>query len=252
MIGASPANRRNLVAQNSAATTIAAALIVGASIVAGALLIQSSVNQAGREVAGLRDSLRDVQAGARPEPAVARPSRPDPNRRYSVNTAGAPVRGNPNAKLSIVEFSDFQCPYCARVRPTLEQIEREYGDKIRVVFKNLPLSMHPKAPAAAAAAEAAHRQGKFWEMHDMIFADQRAMSPEKYLEYAKKLGLDVDRFKKDMDSAEVRQRIQADAAEAARLGVTGTPAFFINGRFVSGAQPYETFKSMIDQELGRG
>jgi protein-disulfide isomerase len=138
------------------------------------------------------------------------------------------------------------------VTPTLQQIQKEYGDKVRIVFKHLPLSMHPKAPAAHAAAEAAHQQGKFWEMHDLIFANQEAMSPEKYVEYAKQLKLDVERFQRDVASAQVKARIDADSDEADRLGVTGTPSFFVNGRFLSGAQPFDAFKELIDQELGRG
>jgi len=237
-------------AQNSGAPTIVAALILGASVVAGALLIRSSVDSTAREVAALKDAMR-APAAAPAQPAV-QPGRPDPSRRYSVNTEGAPSRGNPEAKLAIVEFSDFQCPFCRRVGPTLEQIEREYGDQVRIVFKHLPLAMHAKAPAAHAASEAAHRQGKFWQMHDLIFSDQANMSPEKYVEYAKQLGLDVDRFQRDVASADVKSRIDADSQEAARLGVTGTPAFFVNGRFLSGAQPFPAFKQLIDQELGKG
>ena len=105
------------------------------------------------------------------------------------------------------------------------------------------------APAAHAAAEAAHRQGKFWEMHDLIFANQREMTPQKYEEYAQQLGLDMDRFRKDVASPAVKKKVDADAAEAARLGVTGTPGFFVNGRFLSGAKPFESFKELIDEEL---
>jgi protein-disulfide isomerase len=162
------------------------------------------------------------------------------------------VKGNPDAKIAVVEFSDFQCPFCSRVNPTMAQIEREYGDDVRIVFKHMPLRIHPKAPAAHAAAEAAHRQGKFWEMHDLIFADQRGMNTEKYEEYATQNGLTLEQFKRDASSAEVKKKVEGDLAEAAKLGVTGTPAFFVNGRFISGAQPYTTFKSMIDEELGKG
>jgi len=117
------------------------------------------------------------------------------------------------------------------------------------VFKHMPLSMHSKAQAAHAAAEAAHRQGKFWEMHDKIFEKQREMSPEKYLEYAAELSLDVEQFKKDLTSAEVKSRIDADTKDAQKVGATGTPAFFVNGFFLSGAKPFEAFKEIIDKEL---
>ncbi|HVN37184.1 MAG TPA: thioredoxin domain-containing protein [Myxococcota bacterium] len=237
--------------QNPSGQTLVAAVILGVAIVAGAVLIRISVDNAAHEVAGLREVLaRGGAPGPAPQ-AAAQPGRPDPNRRYSINTQGAPSKGNPDAKLAIVEFSDFQCPFCRRVTPTLAQIEREYGDKVRIVFKHMPLEMHPKAPAAHAAAEAAHQQGKFWEMHDLIFGNQEAMSPEKYVEYAKQLNLDVDRFQKDVASAEIKARIEADEAEGQKLGLSGTPSFFVNGRYLSGAQPFDVFKQLIDQELGK-
>jgi len=241
------------VGQDRNSASIVAALIIGIAVVVSALLIRSSVERTSREIAAVEEALREIElAGSPPTRAPARPARPDPNRRYPVDTQGSPVRGNPQAKLAIVEFSDFQCPYCSRVTPTLQQIEREYGDDVRVVFKHLPLSMHQKAPAAHAAAEAAHRQGKFWEMHDLIFGDQRNMSPERYLEYAQRLDLDIERFKSDVESADVKRKIDSDVAEAARLNVNSTPGFFVNGRYLRGAQPFEAFKALIDEELGRG
>jgi protein-disulfide isomerase len=242
------------VAQNSGGPVLVAALILGAALVGSALLLRASIDRTATEVAGLKETIAGMAGGGRDAgaAAAARAGRPDPSRRYAVNTAGAPVKGDRDAKLAIVEFSDFQCPFCSRVAPTLAQIEDEYGDKVRIVFKHLPLSIHPKAPAAHAAAEAAHRQGKFWEMHDKIFADQQGMSPEKYLEYAQQLGLDIERFRQDLASAEVKQRIDADTGEASKLGVSGTPAFFVNGRFLSGAQPFSAFKALIDEELGKG
>ena len=122
---------------------------------------------------------------------------------------------------------------------------------MQLVFKHMPLSMHANAPLAHAAAEAAYRQGRFWEMHDAIFAAQRELTLEKFLQSAAAVGLDVDRFKKDIESEEVKARIAADVEAANRIGVTGTPAFFINGRFLSGAQPFEAFKRIIDEELER-
>ncbi|TDI96342.1 MAG: hypothetical protein E2O73_13180 [Deltaproteobacteria bacterium] len=130
-------------------------------------------------------------------------------------------------------------------------MEKEYGDRVQIVFKHLPLRMHSKAPAAHAAAEAAHRQGKFWEMHDRIFANQRQLSPEKYLEYAQEIGLDLDKFKRDSTSPDVKKRVDDDARQAASLGVTGTPGFFVNGRFLSGAKPFAAFKTLLDEELAR-
>ena len=131
-------------------------------------------------------------------------------------------------------------------------MEKKYGEKVRIVFKHLPLSIHPKAPAAHAAAEAAHRQGKFWEMHDKIFANQQQMSPEQYRIYAEELGLDLARFDQDVADPAVKKRIDGDTQEAAKLLVRGTPGFFINGRFLSGAQPFAAFKRLIDEELDQG
>ncbi len=113
----------------------------------------------------------------------------------------------------------------------------------------MPLSFHANAPAAHAAAEAARLQGKFWEMHDKIFAAQRDLSPATFEKYAQEIGLNVAQYKKDVKSPAVLNRLKSDTAEAGKLGVTGTPAFFINGRFLSGAQPYESFMLIIDQEL---
>ena len=175
--------------------------------------------------------------------------RPSGDLRYSVSVAGAPRRGGEEARVTIVEWSDFQCPFCGRVNATLRRVEAAYGDRVALVFKHLPLPMHPGAPAAHAAAEAAHRQGRFWDMHDRIFANPRDVDPETLARYAGEIGLDVAQFRVDSQSAAVRSRIRSDAEEAEKLGVTGTPSFFVNGRFLSGAQPYESFKRLIDEEL---
>jgi protein-disulfide isomerase len=236
--------------KNSSGTPLLiASLILGASVVAASLLIQTSLDRATTELAKVLVAMTEARPAAPRPAAPARAGRPDPNKHYSVNTKGSPSMGAKNAKLAVVEFSDFQCPFCSRVTPTMEQIVKEYGDQVEVVFKHLPLAMHSKAPAAHAAAEAAHRQGKFWEMHDLIFANQRELTQQKFEEYAQQLGLDMDRFRKDSASPAVKKKVDTDAAEAARLGVTGTPGFFVNGRFLSGAKPFASFKQVIDEEL---
>ncbi len=234
---------------NSAALVISA-LIIGSSIVAGSFLVRSAVDRTGAEVSALKTA---IEAAAAPPPRrdVARRAPVDANRRYTVKTEGSPARGNPDAKIALIEFSDFQCPYCSRAVATLDEVSKAYGDKVRVVFKHMPLGNHPKAPAAHAAAEAAHRQGKFWEMHDKIFANQKDMSPEKYREYARAIGLDLARFDRDVADASTKQRIDADAAEAAQLGISGTPAFFVNGRYLAGAVPFEQIKVLLDEDLGK-
>jgi protein-disulfide isomerase len=138
------------------------------------------------------------------------------------------------------------------VKTTLQQVREQYPDDVKLVFKHLPLRIHPQAPGAHAAAEAAHRQGRFWEMHDKIFSNQGDLAPETFVAYAQQIGLDVDRFKKDVASADVKKRVDADTQEAQKLGVSGTPAFFINGKYLAGAQPFEAFKQRIDEELGKG
>lgn len=241
----------------SGAALIVAALILAAAVVAGAVLIRASLQTHAEELSSLRAAIGELQeameadAAAAPTRQAQRPGRPDPNKRYSVNTDGSPTLGPAEAEVTVVEFSDFQCPFCARVGPTIKKIEQEYGDRVRIVFKHLPLSIHPKAPDAHAASEAAHRQGKFWEMHDKIFADQKQMSPEKYLEYATELELDLDQFQRDVASAEVKDRVNADKKEAAKLGSSGTPGFFINGLNLRGAKPFEAFKEVIDKELAK-
>ena len=239
-------------AESNSGAMVISALIIGSSIVAGSFLVRSAVDRTGAEVNALRGS---IEAAAKAGPPGARDTamrdRLDPSRRYQVNTKGSPVRGDPDAKIAVVEFSDFQCPFCGRSVPTLNEIEKTYGDKVRIVFKHMPLPFHPNAPAAHVAAEAAHRQGKFWPMHDKIFANQQEMSPEKYREYAKEIGLDLARFDRDLADASLKQRIDADAAEAQRLGVTGTPAFFVNGRYLAGAVPFAQIKAMLDEDLGK-
>jgi len=203
-------------------------------------------------LAEIQSDLADLKK-AQPAVPTRRRTGPDPNKIYEVKVSGAPFRGPKDAKVTIVEFSDFQCPYCGRVHPTLERLLKEYPDDVRLVYKHLPLSFHKGALPAAKAAAAAGRQGKFWEMHDELFQNQGELSDAKFVELARSLGLDVDRFQQDYKSAAVATEVAQDMNEARRLGVTGTPGFLVNGRFSSGAKPYESFKAMVDQQLsGKG
>jgi protein-disulfide isomerase len=177
---------------------------------------------------------------------------PDPDRVYQIEIAGAPVKGPAGAPVSIVEFSDFQCPFCSRVGPTLEKIQEVYGSNVRIVWKHLPLEIHRDAPAAHLAAVAAQQQGRFWEFHDKLFANQQSLDVETFKQHARDLGMDLARFEQDFLNPESQQPIDADTAEAASLGVTSTPGFFINGRYLKGARPFSSFKQMIDEELKKG
>ncbi|HEX9243994.1 MAG TPA: thioredoxin domain-containing protein [Anaeromyxobacter sp.] len=161
-----------------------------------------------------------------------------------------PVRGNPKAPVTIVLFSDFQCPFCSRVGPTLDEAQRVYGDKVRVVWKHQPLQFHPNALPAAKAAEAAREQGKFWPMHDRLFAAQRELSPDTYDRIAKDLGLDLRRFQESIRAAKGLSRIEEDQRLAARVGAQGTPTMYVNGEKVEGAVPFATLKAVIDRKLG--
>jgi protein-disulfide isomerase len=188
---------------------------------------------------------------APPQAAAAQPRRrgPDPDKVYEVAVGKSPAKGPANAPVTIVEFSDFQCPYCSRVGPTLQKVLEDYPKDVRVVYKHYPLSFHKQALPAAKASAAAGRQGKFWEMHDLLFQNQRELNEAAFKGYAQELGLDVSQFEKDYASPAVAQEVEADMTLARSLGVTGTPGFFVNGRFLSGAQPYSAFKTKIDAEL---
>jgi len=153
------------------------------------------------------------------------------------------------AKVTILEFSDFQCPFCARGAATMAQIKEEYGDDVEIIFKEFPLSFHKNAQKAAEAAECARDQGKFWEMHDLMFANQGALGVSSLKSYAEQLGLDTDEFDSCLDSGEKAGQVAADTAEGRSMGISGTPGFIINGRGVKGAQPLEVFKEIIDEEL---
>lgn len=230
---------------------IIAAVLISFSIVGGSFFVANSLDRTTRQIEMATSALEDLELAAAPAPGgrPSRPNRPDANREYDVEVGGAPVKGSEDAIITIVEWSDFQCPFCNRVSPTLAQIEKEYGDKVRIAFKHMPLSIHPQAAQAHAAAEAAHRQGKFWEMHDRIFANQRDLSEETLERYAQEIGLDMDRFASDLDDASLKQRIESDMQQASKLGVTGTPSFFINGKYLSGAQPFANFKRIIDAAI---
>jgi len=170
--------------------------------------------------------------------------------RVEVATTG-PSKGPANAPVTIVEFSDFQCPFCSRLTPTLKQVEQKYGDKVRLVFRQYPLPFHQNTQKAAEASLCAADQGKFWEMHDAMFAHQDALGVDQLKAKAAELGLNAEQFNSCLDSGKTAAAIQADMKEGSAAGVNGTPAMFINGRFISGAVPLEQVTSVIDDELQR-
>jgi protein-disulfide isomerase len=173
-----------------------------------------------------------------------------PGPRYRVPVGGAPSRGDEFAKVTIIEYSDYQCPFCAEVEATLSRIRNEYAGKgVRLVWKDSPLPFHDKAKMAAEAARAAGNQGRFWEMHDLLFQHQDALDRPALEAYAQGLNLDLQRFRATLDSEQYENTIESDIAEAQNFGARVTPSFFINGRALAGAQPFEAFKRLIDEEL---
>jgi len=178
--------------------------------------------------------------------------KPPPVQRIEVSVQSAPFKGGAKAPVTIVEFSDFHCPFCKGVLPTLTQIEARYSDKIRIVFRDFPIeSLHPGASKAHEAARCANDQGKFWAYHDKLFASPPKSSPEIFKALAKEVDLDGTAFEKCLESGKHQAAIKKDIEEGQRVGVTGTPVFFINGRMISGAQPLDAFVRVIDDELAR-
>lgn len=173
----------------------------------------------------------------------------DGDKRVSISIGNAPTSGPADAPVTIVVFSDFQCPFCARAVDTLEVLQTRYGDDLRIVFKNRPLPMHDRAPALARAALAAHEQGRFWDFHDALFDAARMHDKADVEKLADKLGLDVRRFRADLAEPRFAAQVEADDAEGQRLDVRGTPTFFVNGRRITGAQQASAFRTIIDEEL---
>tara|TARA_Y100001960_G_scaffold325145_1_gene406965 strand:+ start:339 stop:1085 length:747 start_codon:yes stop_codon:yes gene_type:complete len=163
--------------------------------------------------------------------------------------AKTPVKGADDAVITIVEFSDFECPFCQRVTPTLDAILKKYDGKVKVAYKHLPLDFHQNAGPAALATIAAHEQGKFWEFHDAIFAQQQNLNEATYLAIAKELGLDMAKFKADMASQEAADKLALDIEEAKKFNISGTPHFLINGVGLSGALPESEFSAVIEKLL---
>jgi len=170
--------------------------------------------------------------------------------REGIETAGSPTQGPENAPVTLVEFSDFQCPYCANLFRTLHQILDKYGSQIRLVYRNFPLvQIHPHAEKAAEAGLCAADQGQFWPMHDLMFQTQRQLTEEDLKVKAAQLKLNLDQFNSCLASGQHAGQIKLDLSAGAKLGVAGTPALFINGRFISGAVPFDDIAKIIDEEL---
>lgn len=171
-----------------------------------------------------------------------------PQPRIQVAAEG-PTRGPKDARVTIVEFSDFECPYCGAAHDTVEQVMNTYAGKVRLVYRQFPLSFHPHAAKAAEASLCAADQGKFWEYHDVLFKNQKKLEPADLKAHATEVGMDGQKFGQCLDSGDKKKAVDADQAAGLAAGVGGTPAFFINGIFLNGAQPIDEFKKVIDGEL---
>jgi protein-disulfide isomerase len=173
-----------------------------------------------------------------------------PIRRVDVSTDDDPSIGPADAPVTIIEFSDYQCPYCqVWYKQVYQQLLASYPNKIRFVYRDLPLPMHPEAIPAAEAAECAGEQSAYWKYHDALFNQKNGLNRAAYEQYATDLGLDSKAFTACLDSHRYQAEIQADANDAARVGISGTPSFVVNGRILIGALPFSEFKTVIDEEL---
>jgi len=200
---------------------------------------------------GLVQQAAGGGGGAPAKPNTVEAAPVDPNKKVAVGVGNSPVRGPANAPVTIVEFSDFQCPPCGESRALVKQVLAAYPNDVKLVYKTLPLvSIHPNALGAAKAAVAAGKQGKFWEMHDVLYENQDALDADKLPDYAAKAGLDVERWKRDMASPEVQQQIGAEMREARDNGIDSTPTFIVNGKQM-GERSFDNFKELIDAALAK-
>lgn len=196
-----------------------------------------------------RTAVMDFLDGLRKTAAVKvnleRPS-------VAITVDDDPTQGPATAPITLIEFSEFQCPFCKRARPTIKKVLDTYGDKIRYAFRDFPLSFHKNARGASIAANCAHEQGKYWEYNAKLFENQEKIGDDLYKQLAKDLALDIAKFDTcTADTAKHDKEIEHDQEEGSEVGVTGTPAYFINGHFLSGAQPFAAFKEIIDEELAK-
>lgn len=193
--------------------------------------------------------VEKLREGAKVKVLVREPEAP----KLNVATEGFPSWGNAKAPVTVVEFSDFQCPFCSRAVPTIDRIKKEFGpDKIRIVFRDMPLPNHNRALPASLAARCANEQGKFWEMHNTLFENQQKLEDKDLKDYAKKVGLDLAKFNQCFDEKKYVADLEKSRSEAERLGIAATPSFLINGVLLQGAQPFEKFKEKIDRAAKQG
>jgi len=200
--------------------------------------------KAGKTETAAMAEAKASKFGTRPAPKLL----DDP---VAIPTLGAPATGPANAKITLLEFSDFQCPYCSKAVLQIAATLKTYPNDVRLIFKQYPLDSHPQAMISAQASLAAQAQGKFWQLHDLMFANRTKLSRENIMRWAKDLGMDLNRFMNDMESAETKKTVLKDQADGDKAGVEGTPTFFINGQRYNGDLAPESIKPVIDAEIKR-
>lgn len=209
------------------------AIVIAGAIIAGAIIFSNKGTDVGNEIKG-----EAKQAVNTNEEVVA-----------DVSADDDPIKGDKNAKVTIIEFSDFECPFCEKAEPTLKKIMDKYAGKVKLVYRDFPLTFHKSAQKASEASQCANDQGKYWEYHDKLYANQKALAVADLKKYAVDLGLDIAKFNECLDNNKFADEVKKDLADGEAAGVDGTPAFFINGRKIVGAQPYESFEKIIEEEL---
>ncbi len=230
--------------------SIAAAVVVAAFVVACEPDVED-LKRGDKEILAKIDqvaaSLKKATGGG---DQAAGDKEPDPNKVYDIAIDTSPVRGPRDARVTIVEFSDFQCPFCGEAKTLVNQVLEAYPKDVKLVFKHFPLtSIHPNALPAARASVAAGHQGKFWEMHDVLFQNNRALDYDQLKEYAGRVGLNVPRWEEDYQAQDTQQQIVRDVRAARAAEVDATPTFFVNGKRLVGDRSMDSFKSLIDGAL---
>lgn len=169
----------------------------------------------------------------------------------TIDLSGAPVKGNPAAPIVLVEFVDYECPHCKRVQPVMKDIAGEFPNDVRIYFKHYPLGGHTNARLAAEAAVAAQKQGKFWQYSDKIWENSEFLTPALLEKIAQEVGLDVAKWRKDLEAADTKQRVESDKSEGGKLGIMSTPTIYLNGRLYADGRDVESMRDWINEELGR-
>jgi len=233
---------------------ILAALLISATVYISLSSISTTIGNLKLSAAPSAGAGGGQQAAAQPNPqAKAAQPQQQQQQAANINLQGLPFQGAANAKVVVVEYSDFQCSFCKKAYPTVKQLLSEYGDKVKFYYKHFPLGFHQNAQKAGEAFECAVEQNKGWEYHDVLFekgnGDGSGLNVADLKKYAADLKLDTAKFNSCLDSGKYASKVQSDMAEGSANGVSGTPTFFINGQAVVGAQPYASIKSVVDAKL---